>query len=123
MQETQLNSVPRFYAITIPANTGDGDTLHNLLIAAGYVGSADGPRVVTICEKIPAGTDRAAIVLASPRLNSEGKAQAITATDYSTHGRYVDAGVAWYSATDKADGVYLRSASASTVTAIVETIN
>lgn len=99
-------------AITIPDNTGNGSTLRALLLAGGYQGES--PLAIKVLGLVPAGTNRGAIVFATPRQPDA----AITGTDYSSHGEAVAAGVDWYEPIDNAADVYVRSASGSTVTTV-----
>lgn len=110
---TQVGNPPQRIAITIPANTGNGSTIAALLAAAGYAGPT--PIAVKIVGKAPnAETDRAAFVVASPRPGA-----AIATADYTTHGQYVPAGELYYTESDTDVQSYVRSASASTVSALV----
>lgn len=115
-ESTQLGTSPKYYRITVPDNTGTGDTILNLLKSAGM--ASDLARFVMIVDNLSDGSARAAVVIASPRDGA-----AITGTDFSTHGRYVAEGVQWYAPSDKAGNVYIRSYSASSVYAIVAVIN
>lgn len=99
-------------AITIPANSGNGSTLFDLIKAGGYQGEK--PLAIKVLGLVPAGTNRGAVVFATPRQPTA----AIASTDYSTHGQAVAAGLDWYEPTDGAADVYVRSASGSTVPAV-----
>lgn len=113
---TQLATTPKYYRINIPDNTGTGDTILNLLKSAGMAG--DLARFIMLVDNLSDGSARSAVVLASPRDGA-----AIATTDFSTHGRYVAEGVQWYAPSDRAGNVYIRSASSSSVYAIVAVIN
>lgn len=116
---TLMGGRPGRYAITIPANSGNGSTIADLLVAAGYNGPATGISV-SIEATAPgvAYAARAAFVAASPRPGA-----AIAAADFTTHGEPIDAGAAYNTASDAdAVGTYLRSGSASTITALAKVL-
>lgn len=112
-------------AITIPANTGNGSTLRSLIASAtGGISTTalvaptptgDGSPLlnVKILGVDATGTSRAAFVVANTRQGAS-----ITATDFTTHGEYIAAGVDYYEPADGDFDSYVRSASASTITAI-----
>lgn len=110
---TQVKNVFR-YAVTIPANTGNGSALRELLRTAGFQGEAS---AIFIDGLIPgvAGTARAAIMAANPRQGA-----AIADTDFTTHGQYIAAGRDYYQPVD-ADwtDTYFRTITSSTLTALV----
>ena len=105
-------NLPYRQAITIPANSGNGATLRSLLTLP------DRPFVqAEICALLPDGSNRSAIVVASPRDGA-----AITATDYTTHGRHRAAGEAHVVPGPRGLDDYVRSYSGSAITAIVEVL-
>lgn len=119
---TLMGSRTSRYAITIPANSGNGSTIAALLVAAGYDGPTTGI-FVSIEATAPGVTfaARAAFVAASPR---PGVAlTAIAAADFTTHGEPIDAGAAYSAASDAdAASTYVRSATASTITALAKVL-
>lgn len=108
----QSSHRPLKVAITIPANTansGKGSLLSDLI---GNVGRAT--TNIRIAANQPAVvTNRAAFLTASPRPGAE-----IAATDFTTHGEYHAAGVAWEEASDAADQLYVRSNDTNSVAAL-----
>jgi hypothetical protein len=108
----QMGNPPDRVAITIPTNAGTGTRLADLLAAAGYLGPA--PLAIILDAKQPnSASDRAAVVLASPR-----RGAAIAAADFTTNGQYVAAGVSHYLASDQDAQSYARSADGNTVSAL-----
>jgi hypothetical protein len=105
--------IPFPIAVTIPANSGVGVTLRSLLTgnipdATKEIWSAK------ILGLLPDGTQRSAFVITSPR-----PGVAIAATDYTTHGRHVPAGVTLDEPSAFDLDSYVRSFSAAGITAIV----
>lgn len=103
-----------YVAITIPANGGTGSSLQTLLTAAGYTG----PALAVAIDSILAGSTgatRPAFLAATPRTPGA----AIAAGDFTTHGRYVPAGLFFYDPVDASAGtVYVQSVTASTIVAL-----
>ena len=101
--------------ITIPDNTGTGASIRDLLALGGF---AAPERCSIEISKMAPGvsdtTERGAFVVASRR-----RGAAIASTDFTTHGRPVPAGEAYYAASDKSLDGYVRSTTAATVDALV----
>jgi len=118
--QTQSTNAPYYVSVTIPDNTGIGATIQSLIDTAlsGLDITQKAYKYVTIEGYIPgaAGTQRAAIVVASKRLN----ATSVVAGDYTSHGKYVPAGTAFTELSDATASVYVRSASGSTVSAVIK---
>ena len=101
-------------AITIPDNTGTGNTFRALALAAGATLPIE--CTFSIDKNIPgvAGTARAAFVVATPR-----PATAIATTDFTTHGQFIASG-ANYDSTQSGDiENYVRANAGSTITALL----
>jgi hypothetical protein len=110
--------IPFPIAVTIPANTGTGATLRSLIVAAGNVPDP-GKDIwsAKILGLLPDGTQRGALQITSPRAPT---GTAIAATDYTTHGRCIPAGVPVDEPSAFDLDSYVRAKdSASTITAIV----
>ncbi len=105
-------NAPHYQAITIPANSGAGVTLRSLLTLPAF---NSGVLQVTILGKVSDGTQRAAFRVTSPRPGA-----ALAAGDWTTHARNVGAGEDFFVPGPGGLDAYIRSDSASTVTAIVE---
>lgn len=100
-------------AVTIPANTGTGATLRSL-ITGNIPDATKEIWSVKILGLLPDGTQRSALRMTSPRPGA-----AIAATDFTTHGRYYPAGVTVDEPSAFDLDSYVRSDSASTITAIL----
>jgi hypothetical protein len=104
--------------IQIPASgPGTGATLRQLLADAGFACPAmPGGRVqFVVCAKQPnSATDRNPFNVASPRPGQE-----IAASDFTSHGLRVAAGVEWAPLLDSVDQVHLISASTGAIPALV----
>jgi len=116
------------YAITIPANTGTGSRVKDLLVAAGMPLPGITPRSgtdgaftlgIAILGTQPASTTaRAAFDIASPRYDATGQPAAITGTDFTLHGERAAAGVDYYEPADGDLDSYVRSTDGNTVAAL-----
>ncbi len=123
---TQISGHFMTYGITIPDNTGTGNTLAALLKAAGMPDYVQGqrPAVIYLDPKLAgvSGTDRPAMLVTMPRIDAAGALSAIAGTDFTTHGRLVAAGVEWYEPANLALNAYVRSNSASSISALARVL-
>jgi hypothetical protein len=110
------------YAITIPANTGNGATILSLLQAAGFSevtrlapGNAAFPHGLKIAARTIDGAQRGALQVASPRYDQTGTAVALTSTDFTTHGQFIPIGEEYY---EPVDGDFYSSVRSNTASAI-----
>lgn len=106
---------PIIVAISIPANTTTtGATIESLVKTALGGGIPRAFLQIVIDKNQPAvSTDRAAFLVASTRPGT-----AIAATDFTTHGRYVEAGEELNIPAEQAHLLSVRSATASAVPAL-----
>jgi len=118
--QTQSTNAPYYVSVTIPDNTGIGATIQSLIDTAlsGLDITQKAYKYVTIEGYIPgaAGTQRAAIVVASKRIG----ATAVVAGDYTTHGKYIAAGAAFTEISDATSSLSVRSSTSSAVTALLK---
>lgn len=92
------------YAITA---TTTGTPLYDLLIAAGmpagdWTTMGSGACGIRIAGQVVGGSDRAAVIIASPRRSSTPETfyAALVASDFTTHGEYIPAGQEYYNPFD-----------------------
>ena len=107
--------------ITIPGNTGTGDTIRNLCVSAGMPSNVPAFACFVLPE-LSDGTIRAAFVVAHGRLAVDGTRSAVVASDFTTHGEFVSSGRIFEPLSIDDINASVRSSDGSTVAAIVRVL-